>query len=498
MGLPPMRKRHKSRIHDSGKGTARQMISFAREAKDDPDSLVPDCAGECARCPREQLLQKLRKLSSLAGNRSALEWATRWGTDLERAYASLVILADEEEIQAVANVCLGGKVVSYAIRGHPPALAVAGLLNWDDPEVRLLGYRKTARKLGINLYATYERLYCTGAEQRPPKDFLVEAAEAAGYGALKCEHKSPSPVKLRLSFAGGQSFEACESCASSEGSFARAYASRSCERKPLSDATFEFALEPECKGCAGGCKSRASAPVESRTVKLYLDGRLTDAKLMEGARPALLANLEAGTIIAGGKCLGKGTARLLEALGADGLERKALEVALDGLDRPLLVDSLTTNKVLAAVWAERGEAVLRDAGGEGAVGLFDPADGQPMNTVKQAAGKARKATMNAALPTYCTLGQCGSLADAVAREYKHGGQSAACEFLDRQQTLVALAFYIAMGQEANRLWKFGREETDLGKSLAPMAKSMLVSSGDAYDTALRQLLRMSGSGEDPS
>ena len=127
-----------------------------------------------------------------------------------------------------------------------------------------------------------------------------------------------------------------------------------------------------------------------------------------------------------------------------------------------------------------------------------------MNTVKQAAVKARKATMNAALPTYCTLGQCGSLADAVAREYKHGGQSAACEFLDRQQTLahregsVAPAFYIAMGQEANRLWKFGREETDLGKSLAPMAKSMLVSSGDAYDTALRQLLRMSGSGEDPS
>jgi hypothetical protein len=503
MGLPPFaRKRGKSRIHDSGKGTTRYMLASAREFRDEPGSLLPECSSECARCPVEALRQKLAKISSLSGNRSALDWATRWGTDLERAYASMVILADEEEIQAVANVCLDGKVVSYAVRGHPPALAVAGLLNWDDPEVRLLAYRKTARKMGINLYSTSERLVCTGSRQKPPKDFIAEVAEAAGYDGVKCGHKSPAPVKLRISFQGGHAFEFCESCAMSKGSFARAYASRSCEKKPLCDASFTFVLEPECDSCGGDCISKVSADVDRRTLGLYLSGRLTDAKLMEGARNSLLSRLEPGTVIAGGSCLGKGPARAVAALAAESMERKALESALDGLDRPLLVDSLTTNKVLAAVWAERGEDVLREAGGDGALKLFDPADGQPMNTVKQAASKARRATTDAALPTYSSLGPCGALADGAARAYKHGGQSDASEFLDRQKTLahrenaVALAFYIAMGQESNRLWKYGSEEKELGASLAPLAKQLLGATGQAYDRALREILRMSGSGEE--
>jgi hypothetical protein len=499
-----MKRRPKSKIHDSGKGATRQILNFARQARDDPDSLIPECAGECARCPREALIQRLRKLSSMEGNKGGLEWASRWGGDLERSYASLVLIAAEDNIQAVANLKLGGKVVSYAVRGHPPALGVAGLQNWDDPEVRLLAYRKTAKKLGISIYSMDDSLLCTGSESRPPKDYLEEVARVAGYGGLACAHKAPSPIKLRITFPGDLSFEACEECAAENTSFVSAYMSRSCEKKPLSSASFRFVLEPECDGGCGDCPSEVSASVEPKLLKQYLARGVSDGKLLSAARAQLLRLLEPGTVIAGGKCFGKGPARIVAALAADDLERTALETALTDEGSPVLVDSMTVNKLLAAVWGERGEAVLRAVAGAAAVKLYDPADEQPMNTLRQATAHARRATMNAALPQYESLGSVGALADSTARIFKERGQAGACDHLDRQKTLghrensVALAFYIAMGQEANRMWKYSKEESDLGASLAPMAKDMLKSSGDAYDRALRHLLRMSGSGEEPA
>ncbi|MFH0816860.1 MAG: hypothetical protein V1934_08630 [Methanobacteriota archaeon] len=503
--MPPrMKRRPRSKIHDSGKGATRQILNFARAARDDPDSLIPDCAGECARCPREALIQRLRKLSSMAGNKSGLEWASRWGGDLERAYASLVLIAGEEDIMAVANLNLGGKVVSYAVRGHPPALAVAGLQNWDDPEVRLLAYRKTAGKLGISLYSTDDSLLCTGTESRPPKAYLDEVAKVAGYGGLSCGHKAPSPVKLRIAFPGDLSFEACEGCAAESTSFVSAYMSRSCEKRPLSSASFNFVLEPECDGKCGDCPSEVSTQLEPKQLKPYLARNLSDRKLLSSARAALLRLLEPGTVVAGGRCFGKGSARIVAELAADDLERLALETALTEQGSPVLVDSMTVNKLLNAVWGDRGEAVLRAVAGEEAAKLYDPADEQPMNTLRQAAARAKRASMNAALPRYKALGPVGTLADETARAYKESGQAGACDHLDRLKTLghrensVALAFYIAMEQEANRMWKYSKEESDLGASLAPMAKDMLESSGGAYDRALRHLLKMSGSSEEPA
>ena len=500
---PKMPQRPRSKIHDSGKGAARKILSFARKMRDDPDSLIPDCAGQCARCPREALIQRLRKLSSMAGNKSGLEWASRWGGDLERAYASLVLIADEDDILAVANVMVRDKVVSYAMRGHSPSLAAAGLQNWDDPEIRLLAYRQTAKKLGINLYSTDKSLLCTGGEARPPKAFLEEVAGAAGYAGLSCAHKAPSPIKLRISFPGDTAFEMCEGCAAEDSSFASVYSSRSCEKKPFSSATFDYLLTPECDGTCGECPSEVSAAPDQRRLRTYLAGNLSDAKLMSDARAMLQGLLEPGTVVAGGKCFGKGPARIVAALAADDIERTALETALTDQGAPVLVDSMTVNKLLTAVWSVRGEAVLRAVAGEAAVKLYDPADGQPMNTLRQATAHAKRADMNAALPKYRSLGPVGALADTTARVFKERGQAGACDHLDRLESLghrensVALAFYIAMGQEANRMWKYGKEESALGASLAPMAKDMLKSSGDAYDRALRHLLKMSGSGEEP-
>jgi hypothetical protein len=499
-----MRKKRKSRIHDSGKGTTRQLLSFAREARDDPELLIPECASDCARCPFEAILHRLKRLSSLADDKRALEWASRWGGDLERAYAGMVLLAGEDDLQAVANLCLGEKTVSYAVRGHPPIMAIAGLQNWSDPEVRLLAYRKTARKLGVCLYSTSESLICTGPEPKPPKEFLEEVASIAGYGGLGCDHKGASPLKLRFSFPGGNKFEACTSCASSGTSFGPAYMARSCERNPLAQADIRFALDAECDGpCEGSCPSKVDVPVDPRKMKLYIARRLSDSQILQDARQSVVQVMEPGAIVVGGRCFGNGPERLTDALAADELERQVLKAALTDLDRPILQEAMTINKVLSEVWPDRGRDVLRAVGGEEARKLFNPSDGQPMSTVRQAVSAAKRKEMDSELPTYNSLGPVAALADSTARACKAGGHAEACERLDRHKSLdhrgnaVALAFYIAMGQEANRMWKYGREEADLGKALAPLAREMLESRGMDYDRALRNLLRMSGSGEEP-
>ncbi|MEW5936610.1 MAG: hypothetical protein AB1665_02170 [Candidatus Thermoplasmatota archaeon] len=505
-----MRRRPRSRIGTAPKAVARAFKRIAEDAAANPSHILPRCTSKCGSCPWRSTEDKMTYLASLMGRRNKLLWASKWGEPLVRGYASLLLLS-KEEIPYIANACAGGRQVSYVLRGSAPKEVMIGMLNPEEPEVRLLAYRSSAGRKGVTVCSTGKGLYCIGKGEEFSPGVLGELLSETPYvcssipSGFRCAHKGgKGSSRLLVIDLQGTKIEICSRCISQEHSIPRFLKGRLAGRRAMQGLSCGTMLSLDCSSDCAPCPIEGFEPMLKPLAAQYLAGKVSDAKALSSVIEDRMRGIKKRIIILGEKCCGSDVECAVRELGCRDAEAKALRAALSEYHRPLLIESPSFGRVMAALWEERGLEALKALTTEERARIFMRETGHPAEILRKVVEEERAAQVLSRLPVYHVMGQCARFLDSVARVYKVRGAKAACEEIERHSKhegatrALGFAMLKALGTETSKAWQYSKEEQELGTALASLASELLSAEGEKYDEALRSLLRLSGSGEVPT
>ena len=144
--------RRSSGIKSASKGQQDKLNKRARKLSEKPSLLIPECIGECRSCDLEKLEAKLIKISKFRGNSNVLQKLAKSGGQMERAYAVMLILDEEDSAPFLGVARMSSGEVSYANRGKVKKEILIGVQHYDDPKFGLLAYSDFALKKNLHLY----------------------------------------------------------------------------------------------------------------------------------------------------------------------------------------------------------------------------------------------------------------------------------------------------------------------------------------------------------
>ncbi|MCK4367798.1 MAG: hypothetical protein KAW84_07635, partial [Thermoplasmata archaeon] len=183
----------RTKARTAAKKKERELIARAKKLRDGPDPIIPECGGECRKCPFEKMRARLLKLLRYKENKKKLSGLANFGPDFSKAYAATLLLATQEKAPYLAVARVGNKDIAYAQRGKTKKELLIGFQHYDDPDARLLAVADIARKNGLFIFSTKDKMVCTGTSGKPPKEYVAETIgrmrypfqkTADGYAAL--------------------------------------------------------------------------------------------------------------------------------------------------------------------------------------------------------------------------------------------------------------------------------------------------------------------------
>jgi hypothetical protein len=505
------------------KHLADRLTDRMERIKVDPSLLLPECS-HAGGCPRAGIERRLRRVQRAADSRARLRRMSRRGTPIARAYAGALDLLFDDDIPLLAGFPspFGAGEVKFAQRGNAKKEVQAGVQNYTDKGVRLLGWIPYARGVrGVYVYSTDSGLLCSGREPLPPAGFLDESAASIrptlsragddygcphlkGYpGALpRTEEETHLAARWRES---PSTLRVCRACAGASNLSA---ALRKFVIGPKVEEQVEawVELRPKCReGGKANCHFDRRVELTDDERSAYLKTQTTDAELLAGVLKRAVqeaAGEGGGYILAGGECRGNDVKALVDELGADAQMRRALAAALKGVKSDVVLETLTASKLLSQFWAERGQKILEAACGnrEVAARVLKEAKSNeaPATLVQRAVKLAREAAVEDALPAFEGLSAEAGLADRIARAFRRAGAEGAVREVEAGRTLspsagaVAWAFLSALDKAGGREWQFTKVEMERGANARVDARAALECRGEEYAGALEKALAALG------
>lgn len=494
------------------------LRKLARKMEKDPKMLIPECLGECGKCPFERTYQRLLRVQKYSGNLKALNKLSRSGKPLERAYAAMLVLAAEDTPIMFAIANLPGGDASYTIRGNSKKEVLIGIQHIDDVKLRLLAYSDIALKKGLHIYSSSKGLQCAGTTPNFPEQVISEALRSTGYsfvrtkGHHKCEHlaeKRSNKNVLTIDIeSAGHRIGMCKTCSSNKQNIYTELTSRMLAKRPERD--IKVILEPNMD-CINGdeCSLGRMQLNTEELVGEYRSGSLSDRALMERFSNVVQEALKGSgsrMLVMGDKCYEDDVKAFIDALEPSEVDRIALEFLLETGNRSVIVSNATPNAVISQFWEDSGLDILTKVTGnkELAKRMFSDSRGSdkpPSQILKEARMESRSRSVLAALPELKDLGNIGGFAHEVAKTYKALGKEDALRAMeksgrkDTKQRSVSCGFLMALDTLKSREWQFTKEEKDFGRYLSEFCRALLDSSPEDYKDALNNLLTASGSGE---
>ncbi len=505
------------------KHLADRLTDRMERIKEDPSLLLPECH-HAGGCPRPGIERRLRRVQKVAGSRTRLRRMSRRGTPIARAYAGALDLLFDEDIPLLAGFPspFGAGEIKFAQRGNAKKEVQAGVQNFNDKGVRLLGWIPYARGVrGVYVYSTDGGLLCSGREPVPPAGFLDESAASLRPALVKsgddylCPHLKGYPeavpraeeeTHLAARWRKSQStMRVCRACASGSN---LSGALRKFAIGPKVEEQVEawVELRPKCREAGkDSCHFDRRVELEDEERAAYLKTETNDAELLGGVLKRAVqeaAGEGGGYILAGGECRGNDVKALVDELGSDAQMRRALGAALKGVKSDVVLETLTASKLLSQFWAERGQKILEAACGnrEVAARVLSEAKSNeaPATLVQRAVRLAREAAVEDALPTFEGLTVEAALADRIARAFRRAGPEGAVREVEAGRTLspsagaVAWAFLGALDKAGGREWQFTKVEMERGATARADARAALECRGEEYANALQKALAALG------
>jgi hypothetical protein len=507
-GIP--RLRIKARI--ASKVMEKDLIAKAKLLIDDPELILPDCAGDCRSCPFKKTRARLIKIQRFKDDPARLAKFAKGGDKLARAYAATIGLVHEEKMPYLATAQYPVGTVAYAMRGKTDREKLIGVQYFDSPKWRVLSVRDLVNKKGLHFYSYGDNFVCTGRDPKPPEEYVKLAAESVGATrtdgkTYSCPHNPASANHIEFDWVtAGTKILVCDQCAVRSKNTLVKLAEGMAVPRVLNEFDISVVRAFEKVAGNGGCDDLFDKPLDSSLLDRYSSGQIGDKELIEEHLKAAKENLEAVSrrvYIRGDRCYGDDVKAFINDITSDEVERKALQGLLENISRPVFIEQgESVNGLLSMFWSAHGEDALRAVAPEDMAKKHfkddDESTCSPLKIIRQAVKEAEHTAVNARIPKYARMSQYADFVDQVTRAYKTEGVAAAVAVLDGNKSAdhrirsMAHGMYLALGI-TTKSWKFTDEEKEYGKHLQTASRQLLESdSPEKHHEAFVTLLREAG------
>lgn len=502
----------RTKARTAAKKKERELIARVKRLRDGPDPVIPECGGECRKCPFEKWRARLLKQLKYKDNKKKLSGLANLGPDFSKAYAAALLLATQDKAPYLAVARVGNKDLAYAQRGKAKKEMLIGFQHYHDPDARLLAVADIARKNGLYIFSMKDKMVCTGTSGKPPEEYVTETVgrmrypfhkTANGYAALDPADDTVLevrwiPAKISLKVSRHRS--------STKRNIASVILNRMLH--PQSAKILGMRVQPGFQHSSGGedCPLNKLTKVSAHWKTEYTAGRVSDRELIdkhvEDVREKAEA-VESRIFAVGMNCFDDDSEAFIESLRPNKVEREALKALLDNLEVDVILDEATPAKVLDMYWKEAGlealKAVLDDE--DAAEEFYErslESKETPSRFVREAFRSAQRERILADLPEYERLSPVAKFCDRVARIHKTKGSEAAAMEIRRNQSrkkefkALEYAFLLALGAGRGEEWRYTEDEREFGAHLKSLAEALLNAKPEGYDASLRTLITASG------
>ena len=469
----------------------RELLDRSRRLGEDPKLLIPECDGECRRCEFEKLLKKMKKVANYADDPDRLIALASKGDHFVRAYAAALSLNAAEKIPYLGTAKLPTGEVSYAVRGKVDNKMLIGAQHFTDPELRLLLYWDIARERDLHIYTLPDRTVCSSAP-KAPKAYVDEMLRTSPYKSVQ-----EAGTSLEIEWiSANETVRASEERLQSRNLLDH-LASRIAAIDRFDD--FKVVIRHDFNGV--DASEWKDMPISPSLLERYKKGAIDDRALLNEhikEKREMVGN-SGKVVFLVGDALHTDPDTFLAALRGSSEEMRAISTILKASPKAVVLEGDRASEAIAELWEGNEMELLASVSDKETAEMVLAKDLPPAQAVAEASRRYTETGILSDLPSYHGLGEVASFADGVAREYKVRGGEDAARSIERlrpsghRQRAVARGFLIALGDTGG--WQFSKEEEEFGRYLSTFAKELMMSVGEEYDGALRNLVTASGSNE---
>ncbi|MDI6917710.1 MAG: hypothetical protein QMC80_07945, partial [Thermoplasmatales archaeon] len=496
-------KKFRTGIKTSSKTQEKNIVLKAKELKKKPFLILPECRGECRKCPFDKIKKQIKKIQCL--NEEKISYFTKHGNHLIRAYAVSLTIAGSEKAPYLAVAHLPHGTFAYAVRGKTKKEKLLGVQYYDDPVLRLLSIADIAKKKKLHVYSTKNCFVCTGKESKPPEKFIEDIMQILGTN-LKCKDniyscQHDSVLSLKISFH-NTTILICKSCASDNNTFCT-FARHMLSPKIKKEFNINVVFHPECMMKCETCKIDVHTPND--VLQKYINDNVTDKEFIVDSADKMkeeIRNLNQKIFIADNKCYGSDDSMFINLFNPTDEERTGLKTILEKLKAPLIVEKATPNKILSLYWDKFGKDILFALTNDKSISEeMQGKNEQPSQILKMAVIKCKQKGIFTSLPSYASLPPVAEFADKIAKTYKTKGSDEALKEIEKLKTedtkikSVAYAFLLVFGRTKGREWQYSQIDKEFAQFLMKGTKNLIEAKAEEYHNALQSLLKDTGSTE---
>ncbi len=510
MGVKMVKKIRRMRTFakTASKSMEKHLIQKATEIQKNPYIILPDYEDSTSKKYFKKIEKKIEKVEKYKDDPDKLEKLSN-KRDIRGALAGTMLLAHSKKAPYLAVAQFPTGKVSYAKRGKAPKEHLISVQHFDDPILRVISLKNLALKKGLHLYSWDNGFVSTGDKPKPPKDFIrfiekkldyIEKSSCKHLDKKQVDEKKPADVNyLRIHWkSADKKIAICEKCARSNDKNTFFNITKYMVQPDITK-DFEISVIPrEIKG------ESSITDFSLQKKDEYTRGGIKDHDLIdENIKHAMekIKESDEKIYILDGVSYGANTEKFIDALGPNVYEKKALQILLDRVNEPIVLNDVTPNSVLEKYWKKHGLKTLETIteSPEMSNKLFQLND-PPSELVEAAINFKENQKILSDLPQYDSLPPLTSFADKIARTYKTMGiQKTIGEIRDRPDDTkgksLAYAFLLAMEKGKDKKWKYSEVEVEYGEFLKDYAKKLLESTPKDYDKNLRELINATGASE---
>ncbi|KYK21593.1 hypothetical protein AYK21_00635 [Thermoplasmatales archaeon SG8-52-2] len=493
----------------AAKSMEKKLVENAKEIRNDPYLILPDYSDNYSNKVFSKIKKSLDKIIRFKDDIDKLEKLSN-KRDLGGALAGTLTIANSEKAPYLGVAKFPTGDITYAQRGRADKEKLIAFQHFDNPVYRLLGIKDIALKRRLHVYSWDEGFVSTGLDANPPKefiDFLIKKTNLTlKNGIATCGNIKPDIVKnkemhknnyLRIYWKSADiTFAICEDCAKTS-------------KNTIFNLT-KYIIEPSISDdfsievIGQVVKQKETETEQIQKLNEYLSGKLTDLQLIEENmkyREESLKESGEKIFILDGTSYGTNIDKFIEALKPNKYEREGLEHILEKIDEPVILDDVTSNKVLEKFWKDYGlDAINSIIDNEDMSKKFFSLDDTPSDILELVFNFKERQKILSQLPKYKNLPKLARFIDNVVRTYKTFGEREAIAEIkkgpnDPKAKSVSYAFLLAFDKGKDKKWQYSQVEIEYGEFLKDFAKDLLESEPKKYHKAFRDFLTSSGSSE---
>tara|TARA_B100000579_G_scaffold272798_1_gene225330 strand:- start:1415 stop:2902 length:1488 start_codon:yes stop_codon:yes gene_type:complete len=407
---------------------------------------------------------------------------------LSKAYAaSLSILDSGAPVMAVARFPHGE--VNYVMRGYGVSKEkLIGIQNHHHRLWSRFAHLDYVKKYKLFIYSLEKGLVCTGDIPNYPKELWKEVVSN-----LKISDKQMDSNCLKIKCKSLNS-EACISNRKMKKSKENSYSHFLKDQISVEpDLDFEIELITFLSPLVNN--------IDSKIVKEYRKGLITDAKFLENSIAFQKDSIVNGNTISGqhfvvaNEILDKET--LISKLCASKIDEAIVEDLLTEFSDSLILEQGTLAYFTEKLWEDYGSSLANKISNNSSNSYNG---NNSLEILRKLYDQIIKESLTSDYPSFSNLGESLKLLDKVVKMVKIGDKNKAIKYIDDSNSnnnitkSVCWAVLICLNSTSSRAWKYGKEEKALGETLSKQMQLLLDSDPENYKVCLESISESIGLG----